>query len=113
MPRYETSNFRLQQRTLQLHIVVTQASQGPSHVIMQHARAPPFRMRRDAAAYTPFCEQFELSVVEWFACRHAAHLREARLIEQYETRGAAGYNHLNGAPAFSQHFWVQHRRGNL
>lgn len=70
-------------------------------------------MRHDAAVYQPFVEHFELHVVQWFACQHAAELHEARLIKQYGTQGARGYNHLPGAPAFSQHFWVQHRQGKL
>lgn len=88
-------------------------SADPHKRFNAHARNPPYRMRRDAALHQPFRQYFELRIVESFACRHAAHLREARMIAKYGTRGRGGYNHLVGAPAFSQHFWVQHRRGKL
>ncbi len=83
----------------------------PRYRFACHARAPPFRMRADAARYTPFTKLFTWEVVATYTDRHAAHLKEAALIKHHNTQGPAGYNHLPGAPAFSQHYWVQHRRG--
>lgn len=88
-------------------------SVDPQKRFKAHARKPPPRMVADAMQHQPFEQHFRLTVVESFSSRFAAELCERRLIEQHASAGAKGYNQLPSAPGKSQHFWVQHRRGNM
>lgn len=68
-------------------------------------------MAADVAAYKPFNDHFELTVLARGLNKWAAKEMEGKLIEKHKTRGPAGYNTMRGHPPSTRQFWYLHRRG--
>ncbi|PNW87602.1 hypothetical protein CHLRE_02g141446v5 [Chlamydomonas reinhardtii] len=66
--------------------------------LAQHRRAPPARMRADAAAHQPFLDCFVMEVLATADTQQQADGLEGLYMRKLGARGPGGYNKLPGAP---------------
>ena len=71
-------------------------------------------MQPDAAKFTPFEANFELTTLESVSgSKHAIHEAEYKWIKFYRTQGSEGYNIAKGNPTHTKRFWFLHKMGAI
>jgi hypothetical protein len=83
---------------------------SPHARYLQHARNPPFKMRKDARTYQPFLAHFQFQIVFTTARKYLADRMERQLIRMYQSEPHKSYNILRGRPSADPLYWILRRK---